>query len=424
MKHAVAGGSARRRARLFAAAAALVVVLVGAAIIGPRLVIDAPGASQSGSRPAATGTRSQGATTLPTATAAPFVTGPPIAEPITSPGEVQVGELLTPSDGWLHNVDGRVLLTHSGGAAWRDVTPSGMATETPWAFFVDPIHGWIGEYDAEADAGMVLWRTTDAGVTWSRSVVQEVEGILGALVFLTPTVGWLATDPGGQEPRPELRWTHDGGATWSDPIDLAASGGTPTLQLIGFFDDQAGVITGEKILRTSDGGRTWLTPQSQDPDMRLTGTPRYGPAHIVDATTAFVVVQWVDGEGRELRRTILGSHDAGTSWKTLFTDSLHRSWSFVDALRWIGTDGKEVWTTEDGGLTFVVDASVGLPDPLGGAWAQFVDPVHGWATAMRACPPGRYGCFAGPELFKTIDGGRTWTRIGDCIFTCSAPKPS
>ena len=63
--------------------------------------------------------------------------------------------------------------------------------------------------------GLILWRTADAGVSWSRLVFPDVHGANWDLVFLDPSVGWLATDPGGQHPKPELRWTDDGGATWS-----------------------------------------------------------------------------------------------------------------------------------------------------------------------------------------------------------------
>ena len=69
-----------------------------------------------------------------------------------------------------------------------------------------------------------------------------------------------------------------------------------------------------------------------------------------------------------------------------YIDELRRSWAFLDALHWIGTDGQQVWTTADGGATFTVEPSTGLPLPLAGADMHFVDGEHAWASAVEGVP--------------------------------------
>jgi photosystem II stability/assembly factor-like uncharacterized protein len=416
-----------RPARVYASAAGLVVLLVAAAIVAPRIALVPPGATPSGSNLAGIGTRSPSATTPAAATFAP------LAEPIANPGQVQVGQLFTASDGWVLNTDSHVFLTRSGGVAWRDVTPPGIGPNAKLnPSFFDPLHGWVGEFDDPDTADMAVWRTTDAGVTWSRAVVVGARTASWALVFQSPIVGWLATDPGGQHPKPELRWTEDGGITWSHPIDLAAATGFPVLPELAFADREHGaLLTADGIVRaTTDGGRTWVDAQMPvlPPIATASGHPlRYGGPTFVDGAHGFLEITVSQADGTPLTRLIYATDAAGATWHLVLQDDLRRDWDFIDASTWIGVSDGQVWTTADGGRTIEGRPSVGLPTPLANAYLSFVDQLHGFAAAEKgpACPPGHFGCrLIGPELFGTSDGGLTWSRIGDCIFTCPSLKPS
>ncbi|HET7182008.1 MAG TPA: hypothetical protein VFI15_07245, partial [Candidatus Limnocylindrales bacterium] len=294
--------------------------------------------------------------------------------------------------------------------------------------------GWIVTFDPTAVTGIVVWRTVDGGRSWDETAIPALRSVNWDLEMLSPTVGWLASDPGGEAPKPELRWTHDGGATWSDPIDLAAPARRSTLDNISFFDERNGVATGnETLLATRDGGGTWNITQDNDiGDGIFAGTPpkpSYGPVHLLDGLRGFVVVRWLRADGSEQIRSIRETEDAGRSWTTRYVDEGRRSWAFIDPSRWVGTDGERVWTTADGGSTFSVSSSTGLPVVLDSANLQFVDELNGWAVATGGPPCKSFGCPARFfVLFKTADGGATWAPVGDCgpgtIASCPSPRPS
>jgi hypothetical protein len=68
----------------------------------------------------------------------------------------------------------------------------------------------------------------------------------------------------------------------------------------------------------------------------------------------------------------------------------------------------------------------GLPAPLSGMSVHLADRQVGWASVAGG-PCG--GCAQLFQLFKTGDGGATWTRLGDCDpqdeinFVCATPTP-
>jgi photosystem II stability/assembly factor-like uncharacterized protein len=408
-------------------AAAGVAALLLVALAWPRMA-QLPGATSVLGDVSAPAT--QGATVIDS----PIIPYPAASDGylLTHPGEVQNGQLITPTDGVVMNTNGRVLMTASGGATWRDITP-GLGTEqaAERLFFLDPDRGWIVTFDPTAGGGIVVWRTVDGGRSWDETDIPALRSVNWNLEMLSPTVGWLASDPGGEAPKPELRWTHDGGATWSDPIDLAAGTSKQTLDSITFLDEANGVITGDDyVLHTSDGGHSWSAPTVSNTDFEVvSGTPRYGTVRVLSSTTAFMVIDWLDSGGKIRNQTIVETTNGGAFWFARYGDASHRSWDIVDASHWIATDGETVWSTADGGTGWGAGTSTGLPVIIDSARLQFVDPLNGWAVAHDG--PLCKGVFCPARffvLFKTADGGATWAPVGDCgegtIAACPSPRPS
>ena len=212
-------------------------------------------------------------------------------------------------------------------------------------------------------------------------------------------------------------------------MDLAASTGLATLPELAFADREHGALTADRIVRvTSDGGRTWS--DASVPDLPAIATEgghvlRYHLPTFVDKVHGFLAITVTQADAIPVADLVYATSTAGASWRLALQDDLQRHWAFVDERTWIGVGNGQLWTTRDGGSTFEEHSSIGLPMPLGRAYLTFVDATHGWGAAVRGnCLPGRFCSIEGPELFATSDGGQTWTRIGDCIFTCSSPKPS
>ncbi len=138
------------------------------------------------------------------------------------------------------------------------------------------------------------------------------------------------------------------------------------------------------ILKTTDGGETWVR-QASDIQTTLHGV------FFVDNLRG-----WAVGASGGVR-TVDGGETwipMGTDWDGDFEGQSGRSVFFLDALHgWIGGEGDGAygaWTT-DGGVTWNVREN------QIGTFIQFVDPETGWRHTSSG------------NLFKTLDGGATWT---------------
>ena len=191
----------------------------------------------------------------------------------TETGELLDYHLITPDDGWLL-LNNRLYWTSDGGLIWRDATP---LTEQPsqWraVTFLNAQTGWAisTSVDASGSTLFVLARTQDAGNTWRASRLSLFEqGDIDALAsavytqFIDEHTGWIVVKRATSSNFNigTLFQTHDGGATWTR---LAIPFGEP----VYFNSPDNGWIgagaSGEGLFRTRDGGQTWTpaTPSEQ-----------------------------------------------------------------------------------------------------------------------------------------------------------------
>jgi photosystem II stability/assembly factor-like uncharacterized protein len=201
---------------------------------------------------------------------------------------------------WIAGASGVVLRTVDGGTTWSSV--GGGAIGTTSLNFV---------YGVDANTAIVcgnptgfgqLYRTTDAGLTWTK-VLEQSGGFFNAAIMFSATHGFLTGDPVGG------RWsnfkTTNGGATWdSTGMFLAQNGteagwnnsiflmgnklwyGTDNMRLyystnqgasftaqtmplqnsfaIWFNSDMRGIVGGSStgLNSTTDGGTTWTAINS------------------------------------------------------------------------------------------------------------------------------------------------------------------
>lgn len=126
--------------------------------------------------------------------------------------------------------------------------------------FLDERHGWVLLAHYVTSSNIFLAHTVDGGEHW-QLVDTGVTGPL-AVGFADPFGGVVFTDAqrglafGGLS---RVAMTHDGGATWTEPV-VSCGGPNPcrwALYAGAFRDSRAGWLAGEGAWPTADGGATW-----------------------------------------------------------------------------------------------------------------------------------------------------------------------
>jgi photosystem II stability/assembly factor-like uncharacterized protein len=108
-----------------------------------------------------------------------------------------------------------------------------------------------------------LVRSSDQGATWTRMATPERPRKHGPLVvdkaaFSSPQVGLVADDDG------RLFRTTDGGAHWARVLAV----GTDDILQLDASSRELFVVTDSRVLRSADGGGTWVPEQLADADLQ------------------------------------------------------------------------------------------------------------------------------------------------------------
>lgn len=160
----------------------------------------------------------------------------------------------------------------------RIALPTGF-TYVPQAVCLSPTTFLVEGYFPPSP-GFVMMRTTDRGETWTES-----EGFRPELIgfnFLDSLNGWGAGGvlTGVGDTRTDLvAHTTDGGRSWETIMNEGHGASQFGLDAIDFADAQNGICvgTGNKILRTTDGGATWrqeaVPSELQQGGLRLAAYP-------------------------------------------------------------------------------------------------------------------------------------------------------
>jgi photosystem II stability/assembly factor-like uncharacterized protein len=157
----------------------------------------------------------------------------------------------TADSGWVCGLRGWLLSTKDGGQTW---TQRKIANEHFNSIeFYNTQYGWICACTSDGSGG-VIYKTTDAGETWSIVESSRCDGSYYATDFIDPQHGWA----GGftSEWKGHLFYTNDGGEHWikkgvvDDPIWDVIAEDSLTCFAVGWYGH---------TYRTSDGGLTWET---------------------------------------------------------------------------------------------------------------------------------------------------------------------
>ncbi len=255
--------------------------------------------------------------------------------------------------------------------------------------FATPSVGFIAGENGQA------WKTTDGGVTWSEvlnaSFPYEWYG-----VHALSSQDVILSGFNDQSSNGLIRWSHDGGTTWSDDIVLSTTQWSTRSR---FANSNQGLvmdsITGPVVHYTTDGGAAAA-------DWTLTETAANGAWNgpefslLPDLRAVAAGLQYCSS-------TNAGAHwSCGPSVDDVFDSSVF----FTDDNNgWVGggeiSPNVEGWIhrTTDGGQTW---SSRVLDGPIPIREIVFVSPLLGWAAG------GNYFSKVG-GIYFTSDGGQTWS---------------
>ncbi len=152
------------------------------------------------------------------------------------------------STGWVAAGGSSIFKTSDGGATW---TAKQIGSSILTLHFTSADTGWVG------GANGFLAKTTDGGNTWSAESSGAPSYDIISLYFLNSTAGWaIGTNGNGGS---VILLTNNGGATWT-----VAAQPPVGLNSILFVDFNLGWAVGFQgaILKTSDGGATWVPQNS------------------------------------------------------------------------------------------------------------------------------------------------------------------
>jgi len=391
----------------------------------PRASTDTPQA------PATTGPIPTAAEIAMTATATIEVPRPLVTPIPRLPAETAFDltwvSMITTSDGWgIGGVSGasdHVFRTGDGGQTWRDVTPPQDANisvaQAASGFFLDSLTGWALFHPREMLTGgsmpLIVWWTLDGGASWSAAAPLPVD--LSAATFALPDLfftdaqtGWIMLHLGaaGMNRYPVyLLHSDDGGSSWQTLVDPYEGIYLQSCPKTGWaFSANTGLasigncpIDSAAIDWSSDSGLTWT-------EVRLPFSSGYSnlagnagcAAHspILLSATHWIVAmdcRTFDDPPRDLH-FLYRTADESTSWS--IGEYPGGSLIFMDAQNgW--AFGKEIYRTADGGGTWSKISTV--------IWdGQFsvVDGQNIWAVAS-----------SGEEyaLVRSSNGGSNWAII-------------
>ncbi len=323
--------------------------------------------------------------------------------------------------GWAY-VGGRLTESANGGRSWTAMPPSVLSASLwrapPISSFANARDGWVLLQPCCAAKNTdLIYSTRNGGNTWTRDGVIFLggpgsagpAGVPETLTMMADGTGWIT---GTAIETVWLMSTVDGGRMWAPKLlplpaayryatvsegPVVDSGGTDLTMAVQL--QAPGMPPAAVLYRSTDGGQTWKATQPL-PD---TISPALVPLPPQDTNTPPApsgAVAPFDNAHPHI--------PAPNPW---FVLNARDAWVVDGTTVYATTDGGGIWTAEGdlpagsgilSGLSFV-SARVGflaetVPTSVPNA-SRYFPPVRNYPNPYRTV------------LFKTLDGGKNWTRI-------------
>ena len=346
------------------------------------------------------------------AAATPEPTAQPTPEPVSFGAlESYQAKLASDTVGWVWT-GSALYRTSDAGQTWTPIAlprPSVSAVS-----LVDADTAYVAFFEKRT---WTIAATHDGGTSWSEVGVDPLVATADvSFAMQSGSVGSVTFSTG------KVFETHDGGATWSGPFSGAADPNVGQF-LFKKLPGDRGVISysngkydnipfDDLFWFSTDGGRTWKQRSFPTDDVSragvlkaLSGTPW------IDDSQMLIAVNVEDVGLTAFYKSV----DDAQSWQ--YIDQIPNwqgTMTFLSPTEWVGCSGS-CWSTQDGGATW--------RERLMPVWARldevtFASVDRGWGVV--ACRPG-VGLTNIPAecdgtvksvLMQTTDGGETWRRIG------------
>ena len=266
-------------------------------------------------------------------------------------------------------------------AQWSVIYTNSIAPieEFRSCFFTGALNGVVVGAQTVVGNPATIRRTTNGGISWT-SVMAANTDTLRSVWFTNDTTGFACGAKG------RIIRTFDTGVTW----DTVASGVSELLRGITFPTPQTGYICGANglILKSADSGNTWVqqtNPLAQDL-INIT---------FLNQDTGYAC----SSLGTFLSGYVIRTYDGGTTWDTVYYNAQGLlGIAIADANTIVAGGGNQtIVRSIDGGQSWSTVYTGNAGTSFRSAW--FTSPSTGFMV-------GDIG-----SLFKTTNGGATWTPI-------------
>jgi photosystem II stability/assembly factor-like uncharacterized protein len=325
-------------------------------------------------------------------------------------------DFVTPAAGWVvvegPKHDFEVLHTSDAGETWHLQLAASNEAIGEYLRFFDASNGVVVVLGTQPG----LYRTSDGGTTWARQALTRAGGYVLSADFVDADHGWLLAQA-STEGETLLR-TQDGGRTWiglGNPVAYS-----DWAYRVVFADSRDGWLytesTAPYAYKSQDGGTSWNRvglpgpaggwPIANGVRVSVAARPTQGAG--VSVTVVIGPAEALPTPGSSISRSDppqppnqfqLSSVDGGHSWKAFSMPASQGAIAYVDALNWwwIGS-GVQSKSTNAGG-TWSPIRTLLVPAPLPDS-VQIIDATHTWFGAMAGTRP---------LVESTDDGGVNWT---------------
>ena len=303
-------------------------------------------------------------------------------------------------------------------AQWNTESPSPTYLDVRGVGVFSSQHVFIATADDSFDDGGALWESTDGGASWvQRDVPFSLGSPLNGLFFLDDQTGWVCGNANYR--------TTDAGATWTE---LPVLGSIYSME---FFTSSLGIARSNLFFYlTYDAGDSWIPTPDDIFDLSFTdatavtgiGVSPSGLHRTTDGAASFSHVLSGDAKAVRFLSSTVGvaivdtthyrTTDAGATWTAGALAEGRRRLDRVSAdvvLAWrpgglFPPDDERVFRSEDGGQTWT-DLGEIMP---AGVWGFTVIDAQ---TIVAADLEG--------SMFRSTDAGQTWSQT----YTSPGPRP-